>query len=131
MRHVSATFLLLFFAAVAAAQELSTVQSADTLVPKSLVFPDSKNSLARASFIPQLRISDLEISREFPTSSFGYALLSESPVPEKRADLYWQTGFNWKNEDPLDMLRTMLGAVEAGGASYLAYRHISKYGFLK
>ncbi len=131
MKSVRSTLLVFFLVAVTTAQELKTVQSADTLVPKSLVFPDSKNSLARPSFLPPLRLSDLEIRREFPASSFGYALLSEPPVPEKRADLYWQMGLNWKNEDPLEILRTMLGAVEAGGASYLAYRHISKYGFLK
>ncbi len=131
MKPVKAAFLIFYFAAVATAQELSTSQSSDTLVPKSLVFPVSKNSLSRPSILPALRLSDVAINREFPTSSFGNALLSEPPAPEKRADLYWQMGLNWKNEDPLETIRTMLGAVEAGGATYLAYRHISKYGFLK
>jgi hypothetical protein len=131
MKPVKPAFLILCIAAVATAQELSTSQSADTLVPKSLVFPGPKNSLSRPSFLPPLRLSDVAISQNFPASSFGYALLSEPPAPEKRADLYWQMSLSQKNEDPLETIRTMLGAVEAGGASYLAYRHLLKYGFLK
>jgi hypothetical protein len=131
MKSVRSTLLVFFLVAVTTAQELNTVQSADTVVPKSLVFPGSKNSLSRPSFLPPLRLSDVAISREFPTSSFGYALLSEPTVPEKRAGFSWQMGLSRKNEDPLEMIRMMLGAVGDAGASYFAYRHISKYGFLK
>ena len=131
MKTVRSTLLILFFAAVVTAQERSTVQSADTLVPKSLFFPGPKNSLGSLSILPPLRLSDVVISRDFPASSFGIALLSESPVPEKRADLLWNMTLNQKSEDPLATLQMMLGALETGGAAYLAYRHISKYGFLK
>jgi hypothetical protein len=131
MKTVRSTLLIFFFVAVATAQERSTVQSADTLVPKSLFFPGPKNSLGSLSILPPLRLSDVVISRDFPASSFGIALLSESPVPEKRADLFWNMTFSQKSEDPLETLQMMLGAVESGGAAYLAYRHISRYGFLK
>jgi hypothetical protein len=131
MKTVRSTLLIFFFVAVATAQERSTVQSADTLVPKSLFFPGPKNSLGSLSILPPLWLSDVVISRDFPASSFGIALLSESPVPEKRADLFWNMTFSQKSEDPLETLQMMLGAVETGGAAYLAYRHISKYGFLK
>jgi len=131
MKTVRSILLIFFFAAVVTAQERSTVQSADTLVPKSLVFPGPKNSLGRLSILPPLRFSDVVISRDFPTSSFGIALLSEPLIPDKRADLSWQMTLSQKNEDPLETLQMMLGAVETGGAAYLAYRHISKYGFLK
>jgi hypothetical protein len=131
MKTVRSTLLIFFFVAVATAQERGTVQSADTLVPKSLFFPGPKNSLGSLSILPPLRLSDVVISRDFPASSFGIALLSESPVPEKRADLFWNMTFSQKSEDPLETLQMMLGAVESGGAAYLAYRHISRYGFLK
>ena len=131
MKTVRSTLLIFFFVAVATAQERGTVQSADTLVPKSLFFPGPKNSLGSLSILPPLRLSDVVISRDFPASSFGIALLSESPVPEKRADLLWNMTLSQKSEDPLATLQMMLGALETGGAAYLAYRHISKYGFLK
>ncbi len=131
MKITTMMFLVVFSRAATTAQELNKFQSTDTLIPKSLVFPGSQNSLENFSLLPRLRLADVEITREFPTSSFGYALLSEPPVADKRADFSWQMGFTRKNDDPLEALRMMLGAVEAGGASYLAYRHISKYGFLK
>ena len=128
-----ANMMLLVFlgAVVTTAQELNIIQSADTLFPKSLVFPGPQNSLGRPSLLPPLRLADVAITREFPTSSFGIALLSEPPVPEKRAELYWQMGLTQKNEDPLEAMRMMLQAAEAGGAAYIAYRHMMKYGFLK
>ena len=131
MKIVRSILLIFFFVAAATAQERSTVQSADTLVPKSLFFPGPKISLGSLSILPPLRLSDIVISRDFPASSFGIALLSESPVPEKPADLAWHMTLSHKSNDPIETLRMMLGAVESGGAAYLAYRHISKYGFLK
>jgi len=95
------------------------------------VFPTPKNSLGRPSFLPPTRLSDAAINRDFPTSFLGYALLSEPSVPEKRPDLSWQLSLGPKSEDPLESIRTILGAVQAGGAAYIAYRHIKKYGFLK
>lgn len=131
MKIAGAMFLVVILAAVATAQEIKTIQSPDTLVLKRLVFSGPKNSLGCPSLLPPTRLSDATITRDFPTSFLGYALLSEPPVPQKRADLSWQMGLSWKNEDPLGSVRMMLGAVEAGGAAYLAYRHIRKYGFLK
>ncbi|MGA7160287.1 MAG: hypothetical protein WBZ48_04755 [Bacteroidota bacterium] len=131
MKITSSMFLIVILAAAAAAQELKSSQSADTLVPKSLVFSSPKNSLGNLSFLPPLRLADLAVTREFPVSSFGYALLSEPPVPGERADFSWEMSFRPKKDDPIEVLRMMLGAVEAGGAAYIAYRHISKYGFLK
>ena len=131
MKTVRSILLIFLFAAVVKAQERSTVQSADTLVPKSLFFPGPKNSLGSLSILPPLRFSDVVVSRDFPTSSFGIALLSESPVPEKPADFSWHMTLSHNSEDPIETLQMMLGAVETGGAAYLAYRHISKYGFLK
>ena len=131
MKITGLMFLIVILAAVTNAQELKTPLLADTLIPKSLVFPGPKNSLGSLSILPPLRFSDVVISRDFPTSSFGIALLSEPPVPEKRADLSLHMTLYQKSGDPLETLQMMLGAVEAGGAAYLAYRHISKYGFMK
>jgi hypothetical protein len=131
MKITGSMFLIVILAAMTTAQELNTIQSADTLVLKRLVFPGPKNSLGRPSFLPPARLSDAAITHDFPTSFLGYALLSEPPVPEQRADLSWQMVLSRKNEDPLESVRMMLGAVEAGGAAYIAYRHIRKYGFLK
>jgi len=74
---------------------------------------------------------DTSISRNFPTSFLGYALTSEPALPDKRLDLAWQMGFNRNTDDPIKSLRMVLGAVSAGGAAYIAYQHIRKYGFLK
>jgi hypothetical protein len=131
MKIAGSMFLIVILAAVTTAQEFNTIQSADTLLLKKLVFPGPKNSLGRLSFLPPMRLSAAAITRDFPTSFLGDALLSELPVPEKRADLSWQMGLSRKNEDPIESFRMMLGAVEAGGAAYIAYRHIRKYGFLK
>jgi hypothetical protein len=131
MKIIGSMFLIVILAAAAPAQEINTFHSTDTLVPKELVFPSPKNSLGSPSFLPTLRLSDNEVSRDFPTSSLAFALLSEPSLSEKRADLSWQMTLSRKKEDPLETLRAMLGAVEKGGAAYLAYRHISKYGFLK
>jgi hypothetical protein len=131
MKITGSMLLIVILAAVTTAQEHNTIYSTDTLVLKGLVFPGPKNSFGSFSLLPPLRFSDVVISRDFPTSSFGVALLSEPPVPEKRADFSWQMTLSQKNEDPLEALRMMLSAAETGGAAYLAYRHISKYGFLK
>ena len=124
-------FLIVILASMTNAQEPATHHSADTLVPKSLFFPGPKNSLGSLSILPPLRFSDMVISRNFPTSSFGIALLSESPVPETQADFAWHMSLGQNSEDPLESLRMMLRAIGEGGAAYLAYRHLSKYGFMK
>ncbi len=131
MKITGSMFLIVILGTVAAAQERDTLHLTDTLVQKRLVFPGSQNSLESLSNLPLLRFSDVAVNRDFPTSSFGIALLSEPSASEKPTDYSWHMTLSQKNEDPLEALRMMLGAVEAGGASYLAYRHLSKYGFLK
>ncbi len=122
---------LLAEVAVTAAQENAALHPIDTLTLKSLVFPGPTNSLSSPSFLPPMWLYDTTLTRDFPSSYLGYALTSESAVPDKRIDLSWQMGINRSPDDPLKSLRMVLGAVSAGGAAYIAYQHIRKYGFLK
>ncbi len=131
MKIAVLTFLFFILAALAAAQGRDSLHMTDTLVHKRLVFPGSANSLGNFTLLPAFRISDAAISQNFPASSFGMALLSEPSAAEQPADFSWHMSLSQRNDDPLELLRSMLGAVEAGGASYLAYRHLSKYGFMK
>ena len=127
-------YLVLFLLAEVAevtAQENAPLHLTDTLTLKSLVFPGPTNSLSSPSFLPPMWLYDTSISRNFPTSFLGYALTSEPALPDKRLDLSWQMGFNRNTDDPIKSLRMVLGAVSAGGAAYIAYQHIRKYGFLK
>ncbi len=127
-------YLVVFLLAEVAevtAQENAPLHPTDTLTLKSLVFPGPTNSLSSPSFLPPMWLYDTSISRNFPTSFLGYALTSEPALPDKRLDLSWQMGFNRNTDDPIKSLRMVLGAVSAGGAAYIAYQHIRKYGFLK
>jgi len=126
MKIIGSMFLIIILGAVATAQERDSLHSNDTLA-----LSGSRNSLGSLSILPPLRLSDIGISRSFPISSVGLALLSAPTPPEKPEDVSWHMTLSRKSEDPLETLRTMLSAIEAGGVSYLAYRHISKYGFLK
>ncbi len=131
MKISGSLFLLIILASFASAQERDTLHSTDTHALKNIVFPGSTNSLADPTLLPPLRISDVEINRDFPSSSFGMALLSKPSVTEEPVDVSWHMTLSQKNRDPLETLRMILGSVEKGGAAYLAYRHLSKFGFLK
>ena len=131
MKTTTLMLLIVIWAVVTTAQEHNTLQSTDSLELKGLFFPGPKNSLGNFSTFAPLQFADSGISRDFPASSFGMALLSEPSVAERSADYSWRMTLSQKNRDPLETLRMMLRGIEAGGVSYLAYRHISKYGFLK
>jgi hypothetical protein len=123
--------LLFVSAAVGTAQELGAIHRADTLTLKILVFPGPRSSLSSPSFLPPARLSDTAIYRDFPTSFLGYALISEPAIPDQRMDLSWKMGITQSKVDPLASFRTVLRALSEGGAAYIAYQHIRKYGFLK
>ncbi len=56
----------------------------------------------------------------------------ESPFllrPEQRADLISPFLLQQQKKSELSPFYTVLGAMELGGAAYVAYRHIKKYGF--
>ncbi|HTR82497.1 MAG TPA: hypothetical protein VMM58_12780 [Bacteroidota bacterium] len=103
----------------------------DSLMLKGLVFPGPQNTLSHPSLVVPTRPSDVAITEDFPKTFLGYALLSEPVVPKKRLDLSWKMGLGRKDDDPLGSVRMMLGVASAGGAAYMAYQHIRKYGFLK
>jgi len=131
MKIAGLAVMFFILAAITTAQERDTLRVTDVLIQKRLVFPGTSNSLGSVTLLPSLRESDAAVSRNFPASSFGMALLSKPSSPESAAGTSWHMTLRRKGDDPLETLRMMLGAVEAGGASYLAYRHLSKYGFLK
>jgi len=123
--------LVVVMASLTGAQNPSLPQSPDTLSLKKLVFSGTENSLAHPMFLPPTRLSDLVVTRDFPTSFLGYALVSEQPPPTKRTDFTWEMHLQSRKDDPFKSISIMLGYAEAGGAAYLAYRHIKKYGFFR
>lgn len=46
-------------------------------------------------------------------------------------DLLAPLHLQWKREEELRPLYTVLGAVQLGGVAYIAYRHIKKYGLFR
>lgn len=123
--------LVVVMASVAASQNPSLPQTSDTLSLKKLVISETENSLAHPMFLPPTRFSDLVRARDFPVSFLGYALVSEQPPPTKRTDFTWEMHLRSGNDDPYQSFRVVLGYAQAGGAAYLAYRHIKKYGFFR
>ena len=131
MKTLCLGVLIFLLSSGSVAQELTVLSSNDTSSMKSLFFPSSRNSIGDPSLLQLPVFPDTAMIRSFPKSSLGYELLADSPGPEHQGEFSWQMTLSPKSKDPLEMLRMMLGAVEAGGASYMAYRHIKKYGFLK
>jgi len=115
----------------ARAQESAPRQVADSVELRSLVFSRPGFTLAHPALIEAPELSGMPLMQEYPTTYLGYALLSTPSSQETRPELTWQMTLSPQKRDPLQTIRMMVGAAEAGGAAYLAYKHIKKYGFLK
>ncbi|MGD0036354.1 MAG: hypothetical protein ABSC53_03570 [Bacteroidota bacterium] len=110
------------------AQEPSRKELRDTLVKKALI----NQSLLRSFQIEIIPSPSLRDSPEYLPMSLHQALTilptSLSGQFQQQIDLVspWKQELAKQNE--LHTLKIILGAVQAGGTTYLLYEHIKKYG---
>jgi serine/threonine protein kinase len=131
-RYILIGFLTLFVSCWLCGQEVNRV----------IVFPDSAPrisfELGLMSFYIPARFS---VPPSFQYGMYSFADLHGShepmelvplfvPLPGDRPKLYIET--IWQNslqqERKYELLWTVLGSMEMGGAAYIAYRHIKRYG---
>jgi hypothetical protein len=110
-------------------QELSRKEKSDTLIKKKPVINQSLiNSFHADIMLPQLPGESVLLSPGYMHQSLLKLPLSLSMQFQQQIDVAspWKQEVAKQNE--LHTLRTVLGAVQAGGTAYLLYEHIKKYG---
>ena len=129
MNRVAVLFLVFIAQLPAHAQERAAAQKHDTTAPSFRIL-DPGISSGKPEFLlpPSLTLPE----RDFPDAfhSIGTSLppFLFSTTREK-PDLLAPLKLRWQKEDKLRTLYTILGAVEFGGAFFVAYRHLHNYGF--
>jgi hypothetical protein len=120
--------LILFSACFLSAQESDKSETGDTLVKKSPI----NQSMLRGFGTDILLRSSV---RESQMYSPGFLHQSLTNLPTSLSSQFQQQidiVSPWKQElakqNELRTLKTILGAVQAGGTAYLLYEHIKKYG---
>jgi hypothetical protein len=102
---------------------------------KRIVLLDPGLSLGRAVFlIPSSIGSELSFGdplMTFPGGGFPPGSPGIGGFLEPRADLMSPLRLQWAKENTLSYFRMVLGAVETGAVSYMAYRHVRKYGLFR
>lgn len=111
------------------AQERFAAQKRDTTT-RSFRILDPGISSGKAEFLlpPSLTLPERDFPETFRTTNTVAPpfLFSTS---EAKIDLLAPLRLQWRKEDELQTLYTIVGTVEFGGALYVAYRHLKKYGF--
>lgn len=128
--HRSVLILLLSFSVACTfyAQESDKKNVRDTLVKRSVI----NQSLIRSLYTDTILPLSMRDSHEYIPISLHEALTnipsSLSGQFQQQIDLVspWKQELAKQNE--LRTLKTILGAVQAGGTAYLLYEHIKKYG---
>jgi hypothetical protein len=103
----------------------------DSVSLRSLVFPDRRFSSTEPLLLGWPKSADSAIVKNSSVGFLRMAFFSQPVVLEKRFDLVSAMRLQWKSEDPLEMVRKVLGMVQAGGAAYLTYLALKKYGYIK
>jgi len=115
------------------AQHQSEVSPADTARTEGILLLDPGIALGK----PTLLLPPwLEPGATLSTPSFLYGSMRPG-LPssligqgiEPKIDLTATLRLQGKRDEGLQLLYSVLGAVQAGGVAYLAYRHVKKYGF--
>jgi len=125
--------LALFFlvAQAASAQELSIASRPDTVTLRSLVFPETENSLWQVrSFLP-LNLADSSTLANLPPGFLRNEFLSEPTMYRSGIDVSSGLKLQWQAEDRYKFLRSALGYIQAGGAAYLLYEAQKKYHYIR
>ena len=125
------TFLAIIFVARVDARQISQAPAIDSISLRSLVFPQSKPSLWEPSIHFQELSSNTLSEESFRHQSLKSALLWELPAEEAKLDVIASLRISQTKQDPLEVIRKVLGAAQGAGAIYLGYRVIKKYGFMK
>ncbi len=130
MRIVGTFLLMVVFAPVVSAQELSIMRSPDTLTLRMLVFPEPENSLWRTSSLPPINPADSASMANLPPGFLRSEMLSDPMAFQDRFDLASSLKLQWQKEDRYKLLRTALGYIQGGGEAYLLYRALKKYHYI-
>ena len=127
-------FLTLVLALAASAWGQSEIATGDTVATGKIVLLDPGISLGRPTFLipPSILEEPVFIVPPF-FSSMDYAMAPPffAGWKEKKLDLMAPLRLQMQREEKLQTLQTVLGAMQFGGAVYIAYQHVKKYGFLK
>ena len=110
------------------AQELSKKEKSDTFFKKSLINQSLLNSFHADIILPQSLGESALYSPGYMHQSLTNLPSSLSMQFQQQIDVVspWKQEIAKQNE--LRTLRTILGAVQAGGTVYLLYENIKKYG---
>ncbi len=127
------TLILLFL--IAAWRQASFGQTTDTAGTKRLPLPETELWLSRPSLFappqPHLELPPQDLPPEFLTNDFTRPPTFTAGFASRRADLISPLLLQWKSEERMRPFQIVLGSLSAGGAAYVAYRHIKKYGLFK
>ncbi len=120
---------------LSAAAQVTGTRSADTTRTPRLLLPETDLWLSRPTLFehpsPVPDLSRFDLPPEFLEHDFTFPPSFTGGFVERRADLMSPLLLQWKSEERMRPFMIILGSISAGGAAYLAYEHIRKYGLFK
>jgi hypothetical protein len=131
MKALGFILQLVLCAAALQAQEQDTSSIRDTSRVRGFVIADPGIALRKAIilFPPSLQHDGRFESFQFLDTPSGMPPPLLNRVFTQKADLLSPYLLQLQQESQAGSLHVVLGAAGLGGAAYLAYRHIKKYGF--
>ncbi len=134
MKTIAILAMILTLPLSAAAQVTGT-RSGDTTRAQRLALPETDLWLSRPTlFGPPSPVPDLprfDLPPQFLAHDFTLPSTFAGGFVERRIDLMSPLVLQWKSEDKMRPFMIILGSLSAGGAAYIAYEHIRKYGLFK
>ncbi len=120
---------------LSAAGQGAGLPSRDTTRTPQLLLPETDLWLSRPTlFGPPSPIPDLsrfELPPQLLAHDFTLPPAFAGGFVETRVDLMSPLLLQWKSEEKMRPFMIILGSLSAGGAAYMAYEHIRKYGLFR
>jgi len=131
MKTVATLLLILGLTPRALTQEFSIGQNPDTLTLRSMVFPRTENSFWQTSPFRPINSADSAAMANLPPGFLRSEMLADPMNYQDHFDLTASLKLQWQKEDRLDLLRSALGYIQAGGEAYLLYEAMKKHHYIR